>query len=519
MRIGVNLLALKPGRQGGVEHYARRLTAALARSTPHELVLLLPEAHQGALSDTAPDLRVVAYGGAYTDVAVNQAVREAGIDLLWSPWVTGTPLRAAVPSVVTVADLQHEHLPQNFTPEDRRERDRAYFMAAQLAHAVITFSRHTAEDLVRTYGVSPERVHPIPLAAGHEWESAAPDEGLLAELRHTHGTGFVLYPANTWPHKDHLLLLRALRRLGDEGQRVRLVLTGAWDDGTRTVEQAITDLRLGDQVANLGSVPPATLRALYSLAGALVFPSRFEGFGMPVLEAMGAGVPVLASDATSLPEVGGEAVLYFKAGELDELVAGLRRILTEEPLRERLVAEGRDRAREFSWEKTAAATSRVFESAFAGAPPDSPVARALNELAGRIEQWVERASRAEAEAEVRLGKMVQANVESETRLAKMLQADAEAERRLAKMLQASEEADRRAAKLEQADAEARQHLTLIREYEGLIGRIVAEVHSIRALLETARPREILGLATPWEVVRVRRVVKHTIQRLKDLVTG
>jgi glycosyltransferase involved in cell wall biosynthesis len=494
MRVGVNLLALKPGRQGGVEHYARRLTAALAQDPRRELVLLLPEAERRAFEDTSPGLAVAAHAGPYSDAAINAAIVSAGIEVLWSPWVSGVPFVSSVPSVVTIADLQHEHLPGNFTPEDRRERDRAYFAAAHLAEAVITFSRDAADDVARTYGVAPDRVHPIHLGPGHEWTSEPP-ESAIAPLREVHGAGFLLYPAHTWPHKDHALLLRALRRLVDEGRGVRLVLTGAWEDGAGAVAGAIAELKLDGQVAHLGPVPAATLQALYALAGALVFPSRFEGFGMPLVEAMAAGLPILSSNATSLPEVGGDAALYFQAGDLDSLTAGLRRILDDATLRESLAARGRDRARTFSWSKTAAQTAAVFESALR-APAESPAARALRELGRRI-------AAGEAQADVRL--------------AKMLQAAHEADVRLAKMLQASEEADKRGVKLEQAHAEAQGHLALIREYETLIGRIVAEVHSIRALAESGRPREVLGLAFPWEVIRVRRVLKHTVQRLKGLV--
>jgi glycosyltransferase involved in cell wall biosynthesis len=518
MRLGINLLALKPGRQGGVEHYARRMTAALARSSGHELVLLLPDGEQKSFADDAPGVRSVAHGGAFSGVAVNQLIAREGIDVLWSPWVSGCPLRAAVPSVVTVADLQHVHLPDNFSPEDRQERDRAYFMAAHTAHALLTFSRHTADDLVHTYGVAPERVHPIPLAPGHDWQ-APPAAELVAALREAHGTGFLLYPAHPWPHKEHGLLLQALRRLADGGVQVNLVLTGGWGEGRKALAADIGGLGLEGQVKDLGSVPPATLRALYGLCGALVFPSRFEGFGMPVLEAMEAGVPVLSSNATSLPEVGGDAVLYFEAGHLDGLVDAIRRILADGTLRASLVERGRVRAREFSWPKTAAASARVFEAALAGPPPASPASRALDGFATRLEEL-------EAEAETRLVKLREADDEADRRLAKLQEADDEADRRLAKLRQANDEAEERGAKLQQANDEADRRLAKLQQadaeargYEALIARIVAEVHAIRELVETARPREILGLATPFEVRRVRRVVKHAVQRLRNLVSG
>lgn len=460
MRIGVNLLALVPGRQGGIEQYARRLLSALARDGRHELAVFLPEAAADALGD-APGVRVHAYGGSFTDAAINRAVAAEGIDLLWYPWVSGAPLRAAVPAVVTVADLQHVHLPENFTEKDREDRDRSYFVAAHAARALITFSRHTRDDVVATYGVSPDRVHPIPLALGQDWEGAGPTGGELAPLRAAYGTGFLLYPAHTWPHKDHLLLLRALRRLADEARTCQLVLTGSWEAGP--VADAVRLLGLTDRVVNLGVVAPPVLRGLYRLAGGVVFPSRFEGFGMPLLEAMQAGVPVLSSDATSLPEVGGDAVLYFRAGDLDALTDGLRQLLDDPALRQSLVARGTERVREFSWERTAAATLGAFEAAVLAPPAGSPTARAVRLLGDRLERF-------EAALEASQARLV------------------------------ANEADR------------------IAQME-LIERIAAEVRSIRAFVEAARPQEWHGLATPAEVKRVRRLVAETLKRLDDLVTG
>jgi len=171
-----------------------------------------------------------------------------------------------------------------------------------------------------------------------------------------------------------------LRRLADGGERYRLVLTGAGDHERARLRDSIREIGLAESVEVLGTVPPAEVRALYGLAAAVVFPSRFEGFGMPLVEGMRSGVPVLSSDATSLPEIGGEGVDYFRAGDVADLALKIRRIMGDDSWRAGLVARGAARAAQFSYESTARATAGVFAFALRSGPPDTPVATTLSVL-------------------------------------------------------------------------------------------------------------------------------------------
>jgi hypothetical protein len=391
-----------------------------------------------------------------------------------------------VAAVVTVPDLQHEHLPDSLTPEERNQRRADYLIAAHCAHAVMTFSNHTRDDLRQCYGVPQDRVFAIPLDVGYDWNASEPSPELVADLMARHGTGFLYYPANTWPHKDHLTLLRALRRLADQGEPHRLVLTGAGDHERGRLERMIQDQGLSDAVQVLGTVRPPVVRGLYRLCSAVVFPSRFEGFGMPVLEGMRSRVPVLSSDATSLPEVGGDAALYFRAGDVADLAEKIRRITQDEALRADLVARGAARAAGFSWTDTARAVDEVFAFARRSGPPDTAVATALNSVFDRL-----------------LAQLAVAEADRDARLALIQQQAAETADLLELIRQ-------RAALLESCAADRAARLDVIE-------RMAAGVREALALLEPAIPRSYRGLAWPREVKRVRRTIDQSLQRLRDLL--
>jgi glycosyltransferase involved in cell wall biosynthesis len=181
------------------------------------------------------------------------------------------------------------------------------------------------------------------------------------------------------------LLFRALARLRDAGRSYNLVLTGSGDYDRDRVEGDIRELGLERQVRLLGTVDPPVVRALYQLSGALVFPSRFEGFGMPLVEAMRSGTPVLCSDSSSLPEVGGDAVRYFATGDLEQLAEGLAQIMEDSGLRQDLIRRGSQRASRFSWEETARATAQAFRWAASADRPIRPESLAVERLLERFE--------------------------------------------------------------------------------------------------------------------------------------
>jgi glycosyltransferase involved in cell wall biosynthesis/SAM-dependent methyltransferase len=268
------------------------------------------------------------------------------VDLYFCPFTMPYFQHPDVPVVSVIYDLQYAAYPQFFSPDDEAGRERTFLTAARTAQRLVCISEFTRQTVLAQGKVPPGRTATVHISLPTRLSRAAPEA--VAAVRSRMGLGqarYFLYPANYWPHKNHRMLLTALGMLAAArpGDDLRLVLTGA-DTGLREeLGQAVTRLGLGGRVVFAGYVPDAELSALLTGATALVFPSLYEGFGMPLVEAMAVGTPIVCSDVTSLPEVGGEAALYFDPKRPDTIVAALTRLLDEPGLAETLVARGKER--------------------------------------------------------------------------------------------------------------------------------------------------------------------------------
>jgi glycosyltransferase involved in cell wall biosynthesis len=269
------------------------------------------------------------------------------------PVTVPIPRVAGAATVVSLNDVQHHELPTFFSTAERRYRRWAYDGAARRAHEVLTLSEHARGQIVQRLGITPDRVTAIPCAVDHDRFSPQPSElDSTLDLPER----FLLYPANLWPHKNHERLLRAYA-LADAGD-VHLVLTG------QTYGRPLPgtpDLR----VRHLGHVPFEQLPALYRRATATVFPSLFEGFGMPLVEAMASGCPVAASARGAIAETCGDAALLFDPEDEEAIADAIRRIVADDDLRERLRAAGLERAAGFRWDDVAARHVEIYRRAFA----------------------------------------------------------------------------------------------------------------------------------------------------------
>jgi glycosyltransferase involved in cell wall biosynthesis len=260
-----------------------------------------------------------------------------------------------IPSIFVPHDLQHLHHPGFFTLAQRRWRAAVYAALARQARHVVALSTHGKQDLVSRLRVPPEKVSVIGWAPPVDAYGDV-SEGDLARARAKFQLppAFALYPAQTWRHKNHLRLLDALARLRDrEGLEVPIVFTGRLNEFHEVLQRRVRELRLDGQVRWLDFVSPSEMQSLYRLARMLVFPSRFEGFGMPVFEAFRSGVPVACSGATSLPEVAGGAALLFDPVSTDEIAAAVHRLWSDAGLRGELVEKGRRRVEGIGWREVA----------------------------------------------------------------------------------------------------------------------------------------------------------------------
>jgi glycosyltransferase involved in cell wall biosynthesis len=277
----------------------------------------------------------------------------ASVDLVH--FVAQSAFVTDVPSIFHPHDLQHVHLPEFFTRYQRRRRELEYGTFCRRAALVAVTSEWVRGDVIRHFGLPPEKVAVVPWAPP-TLAYEAPDEATLAEIsqRLELPARFIFYPAYAWPHKNHSALFRALSRLRDEeGLTVSLVCTGGESAYATELVSQRHALGLDEQVRWLGFISTADLRSLFELCDGVVVPTLFEAASGPVWEAFVAGAPVACSNVTSLPAQAGDAAILFDPHDVTALTAAVRRLWLDDSLRRELVRKGRERVRDFTWERTA----------------------------------------------------------------------------------------------------------------------------------------------------------------------
>ena len=295
-------------------------------------------------------------------VTLSAELRRRPVDLLHVQY-TAPPL-APCPVVATIHDLSFEHIPETFNRRSRVHRRLTGRAPARSADHVIAPSEYTRRDLIDTYGLDPARVTAIPLAASAHFRRVE-DADEIERVRRLYGIGreYVLAVGSIQPRKNLARLVRAysgLRRERGRSNLPQLVLVGkrAWLYGETL--KAVEEEGVGDSVVMTGYVSEGDLPALYTGALCFAYPSYYEGFGLPPLEAMRCGTPVLTGDRTSLPEVVGDAGLTADPFDTGALAGALARLIEDAPLRAELGARGLKRARAFDWRDTARMTLQVY---------------------------------------------------------------------------------------------------------------------------------------------------------------
>jgi glycosyltransferase involved in cell wall biosynthesis len=269
------------------------------------------------------------------------------------------------PVVVSIHDLSFEHLPQTFNRRSRTQLRLTVRHSAKRAARIISLSEHTRRDIIETYGIAADRVNAIPLAAPPHF-APVKDNRELQRVRHNYGIqgDYILSVGSIQPRKNLARLVKAYASLrGDNSadKLPKLVLVGkcAWmyDETLRALDE--TGIR--ETAVLTGYVPQADLPALYSGALCFVYPSYFEGFGLPPLEAMKCGAPVIVGNKTSLPEVVGDAALAVDPLDVEAIASAMRRLINDPALRKELSVKGQTRADAFDWRETARKTLAVYK--------------------------------------------------------------------------------------------------------------------------------------------------------------
>lgn len=370
MRVGINALLLTKQagyRQTGVSRYIRRVIEAL----PDELIGDELVVYAGRGADAVgrgerwkrswwpvddPIARVF-----WETSGLPFSVRRDRLDLFHGT-VNVLPGRISSRSVVTIHDLAFVRWPEQTPARRHRYLSVAAASAARRANRIIAVSEATKADLVELLDVDPAKIAVTHLGVEERFRPAT--EKQIRDAREVYSIDgpFILYVGTLEPRKNLPALLRAFAKVKHQFPH-KLALAGAEGWKTKAFHDAVRETNLGDRLQMLGFVDERDLPALYSAADLFVFPSLYEGFGLPVLEAMACATPVVTSNVSSLPEVAGDAALMIDPSDIDGLGNAIARALTVEPLRARMIRAGIQRAARFTWRATAAATAAAYRDA------------------------------------------------------------------------------------------------------------------------------------------------------------
>jgi glycosyltransferase involved in cell wall biosynthesis len=352
----------------GIGTYIRNLLRQLARiDRETDYVLLTPEADLEVAAQLGPNFRTV------LEPSPNYSLREQ----IHVPWVLRRerpdvyhaphyilPAAIGCRSVVTIHDCIHLMFPQYLPNKAAYAYARAsMWMAVTRSDCILTVSEASKRDILHFFNVAPEKIVVISNAIDdHFWLTPPEEEVSRVKQRYQLDHQFVLYVGNIKPHKNLVRLIEAFDRLRRSGfEDLKLLIIGDEISKLPALRRAVHSHKLHKHVRFLGYVSDDTLRVLYRLASVFVFPSLYEGFGLPPLEAMASGTPVVTSNQSSMPEVSGDAAVLVDPYDVESIVDGIRRVLSDSALAANLRRRGPERAREFSWAHSVEKTRAVYQ--------------------------------------------------------------------------------------------------------------------------------------------------------------
>jgi glycosyltransferase involved in cell wall biosynthesis len=361
---------------GGIETYVRNLIWQLARIDRENSYILfnngyshntfgaLPANFRSVSCPVPPALRAAQI--AWEQVVLPIQVRKHSIDVLHSP-NTVAPLFVRCPSVVTICDMLYRYYPDSISKSSLWYRSLAIPLSARRCEQILTISHFSERDIIRFLKVPEGKITVTPLACDRDqgYRGVSPS---ISEVRKKYAIQgrYILSVAGTEPHKNLRGLVEAFAKLCKQSREIEdvlLVIVGRRSRSVARVDAAIDELGLRKRVRTLGYVPAEHIPPLYAGARVFVNPSLFEGFGLPVLEAMANGVPVVSSNAAALPEIVGDSGILVDPTNPSEISQGIRCALIDEDCRRDMVKKGYRRVEHFSWQETARTTLQVYKKA------------------------------------------------------------------------------------------------------------------------------------------------------------
>ena len=376
LKIGINTLFLIPGEVGGSETYlCETIKGILAHHPDVRLTLFTHQENDSFLRalvggpSSRVEFRLLPFRASnrYARIIREQtelplAVRRSGVDVLWSPGYTA-PALLRLPQAVSILDMQYRSHPEDFSMLARLTTDALIKAAAQRCQCFLAISEFSGHEVQRYLRVPPALIHVTPLAAaGCFHPQPAPDEQARRNRMAPFAAPYILAVANSYPHKNLHELVRAFGRL-EESIPHNLVLVGRARLGEPLLEAAAAALKQPGRIHRLSGLEPGDLAALYRGADLFCSPSVYEGFGLPILEALASGTPVAVVRQAAVEELCGKCASYAQSGGADDICKATQAALAWSPAeRAAVVARGLERAGRFSWCQTARLTIEALRA-------------------------------------------------------------------------------------------------------------------------------------------------------------
>lgn len=369
MRIGVNARLLIDGRMEGVGWYAHEVISRLVAMFPDIEFVLFFDRQPDPRFVYASNVRAVVLSPqarhpllylAWFEGALPAAMRAHEVDLFFSP-EPFMSLRSDVPAVITVHDIAYVHFPQYISALTGLFYRVFFHRYMRKARQIVSVSGYTTEDVVEHYSISRDKFVQAGNGCRNSFAPLGESERQALRDRWAGGNPYFCYLGSIHPRKNTLHLIKAFEKMKvDTGCPHHLILAGRWGWKQKAVARALRQSPFRDAITLTGYLPEPEPARILAASDGLVYPSLFEGFGLPVLEAMHAEVPILTSSVSSMPEVAGEAAILVDPHSVDSIAAGMKQLVTDPELRHRLVAAGcRERMR-YSWDLTAKVTARAL---------------------------------------------------------------------------------------------------------------------------------------------------------------
>lgn len=361
LRIGVNLIPLKPAVVGGVMQHLMSLLNGLRKETDLSFTYFVNDSIKNLFDNSDPKIRIIPTQ--WLSPEIERRYQHGEFDVLFAPLMDPGIERACCPMVVLLVDLQHRTYPENFNRHEIKNRSLRWEWPSRAAQTLCVSTEFVAAEAIKYLGVSNDKIIKTPPLIASHFSNRRATEALPKNIEDNLPSNFLFYPSNSWPHKNHIGIIKALVILHEAISDIRIVFTGWEHKAQKEILRAIKSYNLDRHVIWLGYVDDQYMPILYRRSRGLVFPSYFEGFGIPLIEAMASDCPIACSSETSLPEVAGNSAIYFNPNEPKEIAIAMQQLWQEENLRVELIKKGRARLSEFNNTKVIAELADALRSA------------------------------------------------------------------------------------------------------------------------------------------------------------